>query len=77
MPTNLDLAIDIADTSAANPVVEPGEALARAEDIAARHPESDESVENVAEAVRANSAAELSLASPEVGEPDLTSEGDA
>ncbi|MDX6805641.1 hypothetical protein [Terrihabitans rhizophilus] len=77
MPNNLELAIDIADTSAANPVVEPSETLARAEDIVARHPECDQSVENVAEAVRSNSAAELSLASPEVGDADLTSEGDA
>jgi hypothetical protein len=77
MPNNLHLAVEIADSSASDPVVEPREVLARAEDIVSRHPEADQSVESVAEALRETSAAELNKASPEVGEPDLTSEGDA
>ena len=52
MPSNLNLAVEIADT-AADTVQLGDEALrAKAEDLAARHPEADASVEDVAEALR-------------------------
>ncbi|MGQ4273200.1 hypothetical protein [Terrihabitans sp. B22-R8] len=52
MPNNLHLAVAIADTTATTPIVGEEEAIAKAEHLAARHPESDASVEEVADALR-------------------------
>lgn len=48
MPNNLPLAVEIADATSAEPVASQGAALAKARDLAARHPDAEADAEQVA-----------------------------